>query len=122
MAIKTYRVRPGMVFGSGDNKKTAGQLVRLDETLAAPFLDKLASLDTGDDLAGILPPPPPKELQNDLGAVIPDDMKLFPSGEQESDGDGESINLTENPILPPETEEAAGKEKSKRGRRAQGKE
>lgn len=85
-----YRVKPHAVFGP-ENQYREGQIVELTPEEAKPFLDKL-ELVGGEDapLPSDLPP-----ISNELGAEVPDDLKL------QSDG----IRLQDEELLDPEPEE-----------------
>lgn len=92
MTIKTYRVREGRTFGAS-GQYAPGDVVRLEEKEADAFLDKLRLVD--EPLEGV--PPAPSELKNDLGAVIPEDLKLTSEETQAESGEpSDGINLQES--------------------------
>ena len=71
-----YRVKAGRTFGPGGTIK-AGEFVELTEIEAAGFLDKL-------ELVGLAVTPLVPELQNELKAFVPEELKIMPASLEET--------------------------------------
>jgi hypothetical protein len=76
-----YRVRSGKTFGPG-GRFPAGTVLELTEAEATPFKDKLARV-TDNAPVGLVNEvlDQPIGLRNELGAEVPEDMKLLPQEE-----------------------------------------
>lgn len=113
--IKTYRVKPGFKFGPGDVYK-AGALVEIEESEAAPFLDKLDLVETIEVPAKTQGVPP--ELKNELGAKVPDDLKLIQPEKEEFDGTTGGFKIDPPGSLGEDVEETDAEDKPKRKSRS----
>ena len=76
-----YRVKPGKTFGAG-GRYPAGSVVELTEVEAKGFLDKLEPV-ANDATVGLVNEvlDQPVGLKNELGAEVPEDLKIMPQDE-----------------------------------------
>ncbi len=74
-----YKVKPGKSFGPG-GCYPAGTILELTKVEAEGFLDKLERVTTVTPVPQ--PQPAPVGLQNELGAHVPDELKILPAVEE----------------------------------------
>jgi hypothetical protein len=100
--IKTYRVKDNASFGPGGMYK-AGAEIQLEESEATPFLDKIELVTPAESIPPAIPP-----LKNELGAKIPDELKLIP----DDDAPGIRIEPLEDIQVPAEKKKPGRKKKA----------